>query len=1615
MKLSGLNAIVRMLAPGLLCPMLVICASFTGKAQVHAAFSATPTGGCAPLVVQFTDLSTGSPVSWKWILGNGNTSTLQNPSAAYFTPGTYTVTLVVTNASGQTDSLTKTQYISVYGNPTAAFGASDTTGCLPLTVGFTDKSTAPGASIAQWKWDFGDGNTSALQNPSHTYTASGAFNVTLQITSNYGCTGTLTKPNYINIAPAVNVSFSGTPRFSCTAPETVAFTSTSSGAPVTGYQWSFGDGGTAAGQTPSHVYTAPGSFTVSLIAQSAAGCADTVSQAAYISIGNLEPSFSISAQAGCVNSPLSFKNTTVAQTDSVLWRFGDGSVSRSAGPVHTYTQAGTYTVTLIAYAGACSDSVTQPLSVTAPPTGTFTGNDTAGCTIPFTVNFTPAAIGATAYSWNFGDGTTSAAAAPAHTFTQYGTYTVTLILTNAGGCADTVVKTAYIKVMAPIIQFSGLPVQGCLPYTINPIAQVTSSDAVTGYQWNFGDGTTSTLAAPAHTYTVQGTYSVTLTVTTASGCTATLTVPSAVQVGTKPSTAFTAAPTVTCVGKPIQFTDQTPAPVNSWSWYMNGGGSVTSTAQNPLYAYGAAGTYTVTLITGNNGCADTATKTNYITIEPPQASFITQLSCTNRLTRAFTDQSKGATSWLWDFGDGTTSTAENPQHTYAAPGQYKVVLTVTNGSCTDTATQNVTVILADPAFRVSATPVCKGTPVSFNLYNLDSTTVQKIVWTFGDGTTLTNTTQKTALHTYTADGSFSVSVTLTDLNGCDTSLTIPNAVLITGPTAAFTPSATQLCAGTTLTLTDNSTTDGTHAIVSTSWNFGDGTIDSTLTPPYTHVYTQGGSDNIVLSIRDAGGCTSSATVGVVVSDPMVYFTANDTVVCANQPVIFTNGSTGGAAPETYTWTFGDGSTATTTGLGSGTSHLYTQAGQDTVTLSLKDGFGCTASQVRPAYITVQVPVAAFSASATISYCPPLDVQFTNQSSGYTSLSWDFGDGNTSTEVNPLHFYSYPGVYIVLLKVTGSGGCTATASDTITIHGPTGTFTYNPTTGCDSLTVHFAVASDSSVAFIWDYGNGQTFSSGQNTASNTYTDTGTYIPRVILISGTGCQVPITGPQAIHVYKVVAGLTMSASRACGSGIVQFQDSSVSNDQLSAFAWNFGDNSGSTEQNPFHAYTQPGVYTVTHSVVTANGCSDTIVLTDTVHIFQPPVVQISGDSTGCVPDTLSFTAVVTTGNPDSLNWQWNLGNGQTAGTRTPPPAIYETAGNYTLSLVVADENGCTDSTGETVVIHPLPVVSAGGTYILCLGTPDTLKATGADHYTWTPDQYLTCDSCADPLADPPADMAYYLTGYTIYGCTSTDSAFVRVIRPDTVSANGDTALCLGSYYRMVAQGAYSYSWSPTVGLTDPTAASTYATPSATTTYTVTGTDSAHCFTDSKSITITVYPLPTVDAGPDVTGSAGSPAPIQITNSRDVVSWNWSPPNGLSCDTCPDPLASPGSTTRYTVTVKNAAGCTAQDTMTVFITCNNGNIYLPNTFSPNGDGMNDVFYPRGKGISLVKSLRIFNRWGQLVFERDNFPVNDRSDGWDGTYGGQKLSPDAYVYLCEVICENNATIQLKGDVTLLR
>jgi gliding motility-associated-like protein len=163
------------------------------------------------------------------------------------------------------------------------------------------------------------------------------------------------------------------------------------------------------------------------------------------------------------------------------------------------------------------------------------------------------------------------------------------------------------------------------------------------------------------------------------------------------------------------------------------------------------------------------------------------------------------------------------------------------------------------------------------------------------------------------------------------------------------------------------------------------------------------------------------------------------------------------------------------------------------------------------------------------------------------------------------------------------------------------------------------------------------------------------------------------------------------------------------------------------------------------------------------------------------------------------------------------------------------------------------------------------------------------------------------------------------------------------------------------------------------------------------------------------GQSAKLSTKASADVTSYTWSPSQWLSCGSCADPVAAPKDNITYMVTVRNAGKCTATDKIAITMLCNDGNVFVPNTFSPNGDGSNDVFYARGSGVNTIRSFKIFNRWGQCVFEKTGVSANNPDFGWDGKLNGVLQPTDVYVYIFDVICANNTLFPIKGNVTLIR
>ena len=211
-----------------LLSLILAMHGFFSMAQLKADFSATPVTGCAPVVVMFSDLSTGTPTKWKWDLGNGTISFLRNPSVTYFSPGKYNIKLIVRNSS-QVDSVIKEQHITVYSSPVVDFSANLTTGCFPLPVQFTDLSVAGSGDNIKWQWDFGDGEGSSVANPQHTYTSAGNFNVSLRITNSLGCVKSKTKSQFIKLNTGAVADFCINMSNSCKATATINFTNNSIG------------------------------------------------------------------------------------------------------------------------------------------------------------------------------------------------------------------------------------------------------------------------------------------------------------------------------------------------------------------------------------------------------------------------------------------------------------------------------------------------------------------------------------------------------------------------------------------------------------------------------------------------------------------------------------------------------------------------------------------------------------------------------------------------------------------------------------------------------------------------------------------------------------------------------------------------------------------------------------------------------------------------------------------------------------------------------------------------------------------------------------------------------------------------------------------------------------------------------------------------------------------------------------------------------------------------------------------------------------------------------------------------------------------------------------------
>jgi len=1501
-----------------------------GRAQLNANFTANTTSGCNPMVVQFTDQSTGNPTSWSWDFGNGNTSSLQHPSATYTTAGSFTVTLTITNSAGSTHTKTMTNYITVHNSPTVDFVANDTAGCPPHAVQFTSQTTLNAPGTGSYYWNTGTGGTLTGQNPSFTYSNPGYYNVTHVVVNGAGCTTSVQKPAYIHVYTPPVANFGSSWPVLCGLAQAAQFNSQSTGTGPLSYQWDFGDGGTSTDPNPSHNYNTFDTFTVSLIVTDANGCKDTMVKPNYVAVVPTQAFFNAPASA-CEDEWITVTNTTPF-TIYGNWNFGDGSlIDTNMTTVHQYTTPGTYTITLSVNNGTCNVFGSQTIVIHPKPTIDFSANVLTPCPAPTTIQFNNLTQNGTTYTWYFGDGGSSSQTNPSHVYTQNGFYDVTLVSSNGFGCSDSLTKLQYIKIFPSVLSIEASPGNGCIPVSDTFVAQLSSFDptagtslpypaTITSYYWDFGDGTNSTQPTPVHVYANAGTYVVTLSITTSNGCTDTASI--VISTGTPPIPQFTANPTSVCVDETVQFINNTTNAL-TYEWFFGDGSS--STDANPTHYYTDPGTYTITLIANNNGCKDTIVQQNYITVNDPKADFEVSYECDTLSKVSFTNTSINATSVLWDFGDGTTSTALNPVHVYPSLVSYTATLVAYNNitGCTDTTLQVIDLFDPAPDFTANDTAICPTEAPLFEASFPGSVFVNSYTWMFG--TTVVPDTTASIVWPFYTGGYHDVSLIIVDLHGCPDTFTKNDYILVSDPAVNFVGSPVDICVPGTVNFTNTTQyIPGTY-MTNSYWTFGNGGNLSSSGTTASSPYTIAGGYDVKLVVTDNVGCIDSAVklTYIHAHDPAADFTVNNTNACVGTPLLFVNQSVGNQL--SYSWDFGDGNTSTALSP----SHPYMATGTYTVRLIITDAWGCRDTMIKTNYITVwNNPVAAFTLSDTFRICPPLFVQVTNNSTPNLVYNWDMGDGTQTVAVNPSHIYVDPGQYTVRLIAINNYGCRDTAYSQVDILGYNGVISYTPLTGCAPLTVSFTASITNVPGLVWDFSDGTTLATTATNVTHTYTEPGARVPRLIMTDNAGCSSTSYGLDTIKVDGVFAGYTFDPYPACDSGTLQFLD------------------------------TSHGAY----STVTSR--------------------------------------------------LWNFHTGMTDTSKTPSH-YYPGPGDYIIKLYTSTSTGCLDTLTDTLTFYPLPVIDAGPDTTICLGDAATLMPGGGVSYTWTPAADLSCTNCTNPLASPDSQTVYTVVGTDINGCKNTDTVTVKLKTKTAATASGDGAICSGESLLLTASGAHNYQWIPPAGLDNPNADNPVATPAGTTTYMVISTEGS-CIPDTDYVTVTVHPLPEVEAGPDQTIIAGNIAYIDASGTN-ATRWKWTPSNTLNCEDCEDPEATPPNTTTYHVTVETEFGCKDSDSITIHVICDQSQVFMPNSFTPNGDGQNDYFYPRGKGIQTIRSFRIYNRWGEMIFEKQGMATNAVNDGWDGTHKGQELPPDVFLYIVDAICDTGEPVTWKGDISLIR
>lgn len=1060
---------------------------------------------------------------------------------------------------------------------------------------------------------------------------------------------------------------------------------------------------------------------------------------------------------------------------------------------------------------------------------------------------------------------------------------------------------------------------------------------------------------------------------------------------------------------------------NNFTWFVNN--QIIGTSYNfPGVTISAPNESAVIKLLAKSsfGCKDDSLETRFYTYRKPDVSFsIGERSGCGPLRVTFNNTSSQDPSfrYLWNFGNGQTSTLYQPGSINFQPNPssgdttYRVVLLAFN-QCDTVRSESFITVSSKPRarFTPSRSTGCSPMRVVFN--NTSAGQTNSFTWDFGDGTIRNTSTKDSVSHTFITGVRDTFYVKLIAENDCgrDTSIfpivVTPNTIRLDVAVSGIEQNG---CSPHTVRFFNNSA-----GATLFRWDFGDGNIQSTTRniDTITHTFTRPGSYNVQIFASNNCSDTSTTEFIQVFSKPIPDFNFTSLNSCIGDSIQFINQSADN--PTSYLWKFGDGNTSTLVNP----IHRYTRTGTFQVTLiafrTNIPGNVCTDSIVRNIVIRDSLPIDFFL-SSSVSTCAPFRVSVSTDFQNYSYVEWDFGDGTQRLGPNSSHTYLRSGIYTIRLTVRSSTGCTFTSIKEVRITTPEGSIRFQTGFNCISNPIRFEALPLNTDTIIWNFGDGSELITTNRVVFYQYKNPGSYTPTARFRTRDGCEFNVAPIGDVKIDKLVPGFRIQTKENCGSSEVQFMDSSNAFYGIRSISWNFENGLSKIGDVVSNNYFVTNTYRVQQLIFGNSGCVDTVERSLPIFVRQMPVAQISSDGVICNNSPQLFSSLVQS--VDKITFfRWQFSNGA-VGDQSNIAITFTQIGNYNVRLIAGTEFGCYDTTTMNFSVNQTPnIIATPPSIIVCKGNSLNLNSSGGSTYTWFPNQGLSCSNCPNPVATPLTSTTYIVKGTSINGCFAFDTVNVKVVQPFKMEFSSNDTICIGESTNLFARGAFNYSWSPSLGLNRNDIPNPVASPSFTTRYRVIGKDEYNCFSDTASMLVAVGQYPVVNLGQDLTLSTGTQQPLTslITNGP-ISKWEWSPSLNLSCNNCPQPIATIRNNISYVLKATNIFGCSGSDTLNIKVFCENSQVYIPNAFTPDNDGKNDVFMVRAKGIMQVKSMRIFNRWGQIVFERSNFPPNDPVYGWNGRVNNVEIGPNVFAYTIEVICDDGTPFFYKGNVTLLK